>query len=123
MQNCKGYFMDMQNIQNIIKDFSKQRDWDQFHNPKNLAMALSVETAELVEIFQWLNPEQVLNIDDAKKEHLKEEVADIAVYLLRICMAYDIDLEEAILSKMKKNELKYPLEDKNGDKIEYGKKK
>jgi len=115
--------MDMQNIQNIIKDFSKQRDWDQFHNPKNLAMALSVETAELVEIFQWLNPEQVLNIDDAKKEHLKEEVADIAVYLLRICMAYDIDLEEAILSKMKKNELKYPLEDKNGDKIEYGKKK
>ena len=123
MQNCKGYFMDMQNIQNIIKDFSKQRDWDQFHNPKNLAMALSVETAELVEIFQWLNPEQVLNIDDAKKEHLKEEVADIAVYLLRICMAYDIDLEEAILSKMKKNEKKYPLEDKNGDKIEYGKKK
>jgi NTP pyrophosphatase (non-canonical NTP hydrolase) len=115
--------MDMQNIQNIIKDFSKQRDWDQFHNPKNLAMALSVETAELVEIFQWLNPEQVLNIDDAKKEHLKEEVADIAVYLLRICMAYDIDLEEAILSKMKKNEKKYPLEDKNGDKIEYGKKK
>lgn len=123
MQNYKGYFMDMQNIQNIIKDFSKQRDWDQFHNPKNLAMALSVETAELVEIFQWLNPEQVLNIDDAKKEHLKEEVADIAVYLLRICMAYDIDLEEAILSKMKKNELKYPLEDKNGNKIEYGKKK
>lgn len=115
--------MDMQNIQNIIKDFSKQRDWDQFHNPKNIAMALSVETAELVEIFQWLEPQQALNLDENKQEHLKEEVADIAVYLLRICMAYDINLEEAIISKMKKNEIKYPLVDLDGNKIEYGKKK
>jgi len=115
--------MDMQNIQNIIKDFSKQRNWDQFHNPKNIAMALSVETAELVEIFQWLEPQQALNLDDKKQEHLKEEVADIAVYLLRICMAYDINLEEAIISKMKKNEIKYPLVDKDGNKISYGVKK
>lgn len=115
--------MNMQNIQNIIKDFSKQRDWDQFHNPKNIAMALSVETAELVEIFQWLEPAQALSLDESKQEHLKEEVADIAVYLLRICMAYDINLEEAIISKMKKNEIKYPLVDKDGNKISYGKKK
>lgn len=115
--------MDMQKIESIIKKFSQDRDWDQFHNPKNLAMALSVETAELVEIFQWLEPSQVLDIDDDKKEHLKEEVADISVYLLRICMAYDIDLEEAIISKMKKNELKYPLINKQGETIVYGKKK
>jgi len=115
--------MDMQKIQTLIQNFSQERDWDQFHNPKNLAMALSVETAELVEIFQWLEPQQVLDIDDAKKEHLKEEVADIAVYLLRICMAYDIDLEDAIVSKMKKNEIKYPLNDADGNRIEYGKKK
>ncbi len=115
--------MDMQNIENIIKNFSKERDWDQFHNPKNIAMALSVETAELVEIFQWLEPDQAINLDYNKQEHLKEEVADIAVYLLRICMAYDINLEDAILSKMKKNELKYPLIDREGNKIEYGKKK
>lgn len=114
--------MNMQNIQNIIKDFSKQRNWDQFHNPKNIAMALSVETAELVEIFQWLEPQQALDLDHSTQEHLKEEVADIAVYLLRICMAYDINLEEAIISKMKKNEIKYPLFDKDGNKIEYGKK-
>lgn len=115
--------MDLEHIQNIIKKFSKQRDWDQFHNPKNLAMALSVETAELVEIFQWLTETQANELKGAKKEHLKEEVADIAVYLLRICMAYDINLEEAILEKMKKNEAKYPLVDEEGHQIKYGVKK
>lgn len=114
--------MDMQKIQNIIKTFSRERDWDRHHNPKNLAMALSVETAELVEIFQWLTPEQCDNLPPHKHEHLKEEVADVAVYLLRICMAYDIDLEEAIIEKMKKNEKKYPLYDTNGEKIIYQKK-
>jgi len=114
--------MDMEKILTIIKKFSRERNWDQFHNPKNIAMALSVETAELVEIFQWLDTNQALNLDESKQEHLKEEVADIAVYLLRICMAYDINLEDAIVSKMKKNELKYPLIDKEGQKIEYGKK-
>ncbi|RXJ57940.1 nucleotide pyrophosphohydrolase [Candidatus Marinarcus aquaticus] len=114
--------MDMQKIQNIIKTFSRERDWDRHHNPKNLAMALSVETAELVEIFQWLTPEQCDNLTSEKHEHLKEEVADVAVYLLRICMAYDIDLEEAIIEKMKKNEKKYPLYDTNGEKIIYQKK-
>lgn len=112
--------MDLEHIKSIIKDFSKQRDWDKFHNPKNVAMALSVETAELVEIFQWLDAKQALELSGDKRTHLKEEVADIAVYLLRICMAYDIDLEEAICEKMKKNEKKFPLLDENGQKIQYG---
>ena len=115
--------MNMNKIEETIKEFSKQRDWDKFHNPKNLAMALSVETSELVEIFQWLTHEEAINLDSSKKEHLKEEIADVAVYLLRICMAYDINLEEAILSKMNKNGKKYPILDENGKKIEYGKKK
>lgn len=115
--------MDLEHIQNVIKNFSCERDWDKFHNPKNLAMALSVETAELVEIFQWLTHEQAERLEGEKLEHLKEEIADISVYMLRICMAYDINLEQAILSKMKKNELKYPLIDKEGNKINYGKKK
>lgn len=114
--------MDMQKIQNLIKTFSHERDWDRHHNPKNLAMALSVETAELVEIFQWLTPEQCENLPSKKCEHLKEEVADVAVYLLRICMAYDIDLEEAIVEKMKKNVQKYPLYNEAGEKIIYNKK-
>lgn len=115
--------MDIQHIQTIIKTFSKNRKWDKFHNPKNLAMALSVETAELVEIFQWLTEKQATHLDKDKREHLKEEIADICVYLIRICMAYDIDLEEAIISKMKKNEKKYPLYNEAGEKIDYGKKK
>ena len=115
--------MNMEKIKKLIETFSKERDWDKFHNPKNLAMALSVETSELVEIFQWLNEEQCLNLDKEKKEHLEEEIADIAVYLLRICYSYDINLEDAIKSKMKKNEMKYPLFDENGHKIDYGTKK
>lgn len=112
--------MDMEKVKRVIEAFSSQRDWDKFHNPKNLAMALSVETSELVEIFQWLTHEEALSLDAKKEEHLKEEIADIAVYLLRICFTYNINLEEAILEKMKKNEKKYPLVDKNGKKVNYG---
>ena len=115
--------MDMKKIQTIIKEFSTNRDWEKFHNPKNLSMALSVEASELLEIFQWLNLEQSEKLPKDKKEHAKEEIADIAVYLIRLCMKLDIDLEEAIVEKMKKNEKKYPLYDEDGRKIEYGKKK
>jgi len=114
--------MNMKKIETIIKDFSEQRDWEKFHNPKNLSMALSVEASELLEIFQWLELEQADNLDDDKKVHVKQEVADIAVYLIRICMRLNINLEEAIIEKMKLNEKKYPLIDKNGEKISYGKK-
>ena len=115
--------MNMQKIEAIIKDFSEQRDWEKFHNPKNLSMALSVEASELLEIFQWLELEQANNLSDDKKEHAKQEIADIAVYLIRMCMKLDINLENAIIEKMKLNEKKYPLVDENGNKIEYGKKK
>ena len=86
-------------------------------------MALNVEASELLEIFQWLNLEESQNLSDEKKEHAKQEIADIAVYLIRMCMSFDINLEEAIVEKMKLNEKKYPLFDENGNKIEYGKKK
>lgn len=115
--------MDMEKIQTIIKEFSTKRDWEKFHNPKNLAMALSIEASELLEIFQWLDLEQAQNLSADKKIHAKEELADIAVYLIRMCMKLDIDLEEAIVEKMKKNEKKYPLIDENGNKINYGTKK
>lgn len=114
--------MNMQRIETLIKEFSKKRDWEKFHNPKNLSMALSVEASELVEIFQWLDLEQSENLSPDKKEHTKQEIADIAVYLIRMCMSFDINLEEAIIQKMKLNEKKYPLLDENGNKIEYGKK-
>lgn len=114
--------MDIENIKKIILQFSDDRNWEEFHNPKNLAMALSVEASELVEIFQWLTLEQSADLDKDKKEHAKQEIADIAVYLIRMCIKLDINLEDAIIEKMKLNEKKYPLEDNNGKKIEYGKK-
>lgn len=85
-------------------------------------LALELAWDLTIEIFQWLDPKQALELNQSKQEHLKEEVADIAVYLLRMCMAYDINLEEAIVSKMKKNEIKYPLVDDQGCKIVYGRK-
>ena len=114
--------MDIEKIEKMIKEFSSNRDWDKFHNPKNLAMALSVEASELVEIFQWLDFEQAANLSGAKKEHTRQELADIAIYLLRICIYYNIDLETAIIDKMELNKKKYPLYDKDGNKIDYSKK-
>jgi len=113
--------MDMKNIEKVIKKFSSDRNWDYAHNPKNLSMALSVEASELVEIFQWLDLEEAANLNGNKKEHAKQEIADIAIYLIRMCMKLDINLEEAIHEKMKLNAIKYPLEDKEGNKIEYKK--
>lgn len=101
--------MDINKIQTIIKEFSENRDWDKFHNPKNLTMALNVEAAELLEIFQWLTPIQAEELSEEKREHVRQEVADITIYLIRICMHFDIDLEKAIFDKMKLNEEKYPL--------------
>ncbi len=114
--------MNIEKIKERILNFSNERNWEEFHNPKNLSMALSVEASELVEIFQWLNLEQAANLDNDKKEHAKQEIADIAIYLIRMCIKLDIDLEKAIFDKMILNEIKYPLVDKNGEKIEYGKK-
>ena len=114
--------MDIENLKKIILKFSNDRNWDQHHNPKNLSMALNVEASELLEIFQWLNLEESQNLSNEKKEHAKQEIADIAVYLIRLCIKLDIDLEEAIIEKMKLNEKKYPLFDENNKKITYGKK-
>ncbi len=113
--------MNIEKIKQQIKEFSQQRDWDKHHNPKNLVMALSVEASELLEIFQWLDNSQSLNLCEDRLTHVKEEIADVAIYLIRVCMAYNINLEEAIFEKMKKNELKFPLVDKDGNKINYTK--
>lgn len=111
--------MNIKTIEQMIQKFSQDRDWEQFHSPKNLSMALSVEASELLEIFQWLTEEQSYNLNDSKKQHAKEEVADIAIYLLRICMKLNINLEEAIIEKMKKNEEKYPVEKAKGSAKKY----
>lgn len=89
--------------------FAKERDWDQFHTAKNLAMGVSVEAAEIAEIFMWLTPEQGENLSKEEVAHLKDELADTFVYLLKLAGRYDIDLIAAAEAKMRKNAKKYPV--------------
>lgn len=94
--------------------FAKDRDWDQFHTPKNLAMALSVEVAEVVELFQWLTERQSRALDKKTIVALSDELADTYIYLLRLASHYDIDLIDAAAKKIKKSALKYPVAKSRG---------
>ena len=100
----------LQELKERIKAFSVERDWEQFHTPKNLSMALSVEASELLEIFQWQKAEEYKNATEEQREMIKDEIADIFYYLVRISDKLDINIEEALLKKMKKNREKYPKE-------------
>ena len=91
-----------------IAKFARDRKWEKYHTPKNLAMAMVKEAAEIVEIFQWLTPAQAAKLTPAQRAHLSEELADTFVYLTKIADCFGIDLVEAALAKMDKNELKYP---------------
>lgn len=102
--------MDIESIKRTLATFSEKRDWEQYHSPKNLAMALSVEVSELLEIFQWLTEEQSKNLSKEQMHHAQEEIADIAIYTLNLCRKLNIDLEQAILNKIEVNAIKYPLE-------------
>ena len=102
--------MNFNKINKEIKSFVDERDWDQFHSPKNLSMALSVEASELVEIFQWLNNKDIEENKEKIHQAVKEEVVDIFYYVVRMCQKMDINLEDAFYEKMKKNKSKYPSE-------------
>jgi NTP pyrophosphatase (non-canonical NTP hydrolase) len=104
--------LDLEKLNQIITKFAEDRDWDQFHSVKNLSMALSVEGSELAEIFQWMTEEQSNKIKHNPETMVKieDEVADIFIYLMRVMKKTDIDLEKAVINKMKKNEAKYPVE-------------
>ncbi len=97
-----------------LREFARERDWEQFHTPKNLAMALIVETAELVEHFQWLTPEQSLKLDDAKLEEVRQELADNLIYLTRLADILGINLIDAAFQKMAINAAKYPADKVRG---------
>ena len=103
--------MDISNIQKRLDDFARQRNWDQFHSLKNLSMALAAEAAELLEIFQWLTEEQSREIINNEKEMslIKEEIADVAIYLVRLADKLGVDIEKAVLDKIALNERKYPV--------------
>lgn len=108
--------MSITRLQDDLRAFAAEREWEPFHTPKNLVMALANETGELIEIFQWLTPEQSVAIMDepSTAEHVREEVADVFAYLLRLCDVLGIDLEQAMLDKIRKNARKYPVKEAHG---------
>ena len=98
-----------------IREFAQERDWEQFHTPKNLAMALSVEASELVEIFQWMTPEQAAEVMSGDKaQDVRDEVADILSYLLRFADVTGIDLDAALESKAADNARRYTVAQARG---------
>lgn len=98
----------LEGLRDELRRFAAARDWEQFHTPKNLAMALIVEAAELVEQFQWLTPEQSQNLDADKLEAVRQECADILIYLTRFADMLGIDLLDAAKNKLLINAAKYP---------------
>jgi NTP pyrophosphatase (non-canonical NTP hydrolase) len=95
--------------------FRRERDWEQFHHPKEVAIALSIEASELLEWFQWRSHEEIEQmLSSSKREQLEDELADVAVYLSYLCHDIGVDLDQAIAKKMKKNAAKYPTEKVKG---------
>ena len=101
----------LSNLRNKIKEFVKERDWEKYHSPKNLSMSIAVETAELMEHFQWLTSEESkLALKDKKKrKEIESELADIAIYIFDFCNLFNVDIEKSILKKLKQNSKKYPV--------------
>jgi len=111
--------IDLTILINKLRAFARERDWSQFHSPKNLASALSVESGELLENFQWLTEEQSRDLNDAQKSAVAMEIADVFIYLLQLCDALEIDLLEAADNKIKLNEEKYPADRARGNNKKY----
>jgi len=102
-----------------LRRFADERDWDQFHAPKNLAMAMIVEAAELVEEFQWLSPAESADPDDGRRRRIEAEMADVLIYLVRLADKLDIDLPAAVAAKIADNERKYPADRVRGKSAKY----
>ncbi len=113
--------MDIKSVQNTLRAFAQERDWEQFHSPKNLATALAVEAAELLEPFQWLMEEESRRLAENPSDYarVEEEVADVMIYLLRLADQLDIDLERVVAEKIRKNAEKYPVALARGNAVKY----
>ena len=121
--NCSSFKQNnkLDDLIHKLRVFSNERDWDQFHSPKNLIMALTSEVGELSDIFQWLSEEQskIENIDSKSLEKTKEEIADVFLYILRIADKLNIDLEREAVKKIRINAEKYPIELSKGNSVKY----
>ncbi|ELX12342.1 hypothetical protein Jab_1c09360 [Janthinobacterium sp. HH01] len=106
-------------LRDLTRQFAGERDWQQFHTPKNLAMALSVEVAELAEHFQWLKTGADEELDDAKRTAIRHELADVLLYLVQLADKRGVDLYAAAVEKMALNAVKYPAAQVRGDARKY----
>lgn len=106
-------------LRDLLREFARERDWDQFHSPKNLASALAVEASELLEPFQWLTEAQSQELTPKKLEAVRKEMADVLLYLVRLADKLDVDLLSAAQSKIRENASKYPVEKVRGSAAKY----
>ncbi|NNH72313.1 nucleotide pyrophosphohydrolase [Nocardia uniformis] len=113
--------MTVERLQEMVSEFARRRDWEQFHTPKNLVMALTGEVGELSEIFQWLTPEESLAIrhSDAGRSKVDEELADVFLYLVRLADVLDVDLVAVAEAKVRLNERRYPADKARGRAVKY----
>lgn len=107
---------DLQKIRDKIRQFNLERDWDKYHNPKDLLIALVSEVGELAECYRWLNSEELSNVhlDPEKKKKIEEEIADILTYLIILSDKTGIDVIKALEEKLEKNKIRYPVEKTKG---------
>jgi NTP pyrophosphatase (non-canonical NTP hydrolase) len=110
---------DFDRIRQQVRQFVQERDWDQFHSPKNLSMALIVEAAEMVEHFQWLTEEQSCNLTPEKLAEVEQELADIQIYLISLAHKLKLDLVAAVDKKLVLNAKKYPADEVRGSSKKY----
>ena len=109
----------IEELRAALRQFAAERDWDQFHSPKNLAMALSVEAAELLEIFQWMPDAESTALGPDKKAKARQEIADVLLYLIRLADKLDIDLAAAAVEKIGLNAARYPADKVRGSSRKY----
>lgn len=100
----------LSDLRHRLREFAAARDWDRFHSPKNLSMALIVEAAELVEHFQWLSEPESRDLAEDKQRQVEHELADILIYLVRLADKLDVDLPQAVDDKIRINEDRYPAD-------------
>ena len=110
---------ELETLRDDLRKFSAARDWEQFHSPKNLAMALSAEAGELLEVFQWLTEEQSRNLEPKAMAAVSEEIADVLLYLVRLGDQLGVDPVAAAQRKLAENERKYPADKSRGNARKY----
>ncbi|MBF0175263.1 MAG: nucleotide pyrophosphohydrolase [Magnetococcales bacterium] len=109
----------MERLRLLLRQFAREREWDPFHTPKNLAMSLGIESAEVMELFQWLTPEESQSLSAVKQAALADEIGDVLIYLVMLADKFHLDPLAAALAKVEKNHAKYPAAKVRGQARKY----